>query len=177
MIFQVDFEINIVTSFKGVTLEVGGDLETYWKSTAVAAGQPSGLTLPRTPRRPNHIGSVQASPVYSASNGGGQTLTISSLQGSYIYVVVQVTRDFHPVVYFDWLLPGTKFDLGVADVTLEQFVDLAKSLGRDIESLTDGTTIDWSSVLPQAMVSLDLLLKVSALRNSILLRQVNPLSL
>lgn len=158
---QVDFEINIIKPFKGVTLEVGGDLETYWKSTAVAAGQPVS-SMPRPSRRPSHIGSVQASPVYTASNGGGQTLTISSLQGDYIYAVIQVTRDLHPVVYFDWQLPGIDFELGVAGVTLAQFQNLAASLGKDnsMKNVQDIASTDWARVLSRAMISLDQLLKV-----------------
>ncbi|KDR83451.1 hypothetical protein GALMADRAFT_274898 [Galerina marginata CBS 339.88] len=159
VIGEVDFEINIITSFKGVTLEVGGDLETYWKSTAISVGQATTLAPPRAPRRPNHIGSVQASPVYTASSASGQTLTISSLQGRYIYVVIQVTRDLRPVVYFDWLLPGIDFELGVADVTLAQYEALAKSLGREL-NVTRGESVDWTKVLPQKMISLDYLLRV-----------------
>ncbi|KAF9482025.1 hypothetical protein BDN70DRAFT_488230 [Pholiota conissans] len=161
VIGEVDFEINIVTPFKDVTLEVGGDLETYWKSTAVAVGQPTTMAPPRSSRRPNHIGSVQASPVYTASNGGGQTLTISSLQGNYIYIVLQVTKDLRPVVFFDWLLPGVDFDLGVADVTLAQYERLAESLGRNLPHVTEkDTSMDWASALPYAMLSLERLLKI-----------------
>lgn len=157
---QVDFEINIITSFKGVTLEVGGDLETYWKSTAMAAGQTTVLAPPRVSRRTNHIGSVQASPVNNASHGGGQTLTISSQQGSYVYVVIQVTRDLHPVVFFDWLLPGIAFDLGVADVTLAQYEALAQTLGRSLSAVPEEPSVDWAQLLQNSMMSLDQLLKV-----------------
>lgn len=123
--------------------------------------QATNLAPPRPLRRPSHIGSVQASPVYTTSNGGpAQTLTISSLQGRYIYIVIQVTRDFHPVVYFDWLLPGIAFELGVADVTLAQYEDLAKSLGRYI-SAVDEEPIDWAKTLPNKMVSLEKLLRVN----------------
>lgn len=156
----MDFEVNIITSFKGVTLEVGGDLETYWKSTAVVNVPSTHLFPLRTPRRPNHLGSVQASPVVNTNIGGGQTWTISSLQGDYVYVVVQVTRDLQPVVYFNWLLPNTDFDLGVSDVTLAQFETLAKTLGRnDIGAAGKGPT-GWARSLSQSMVSLDSLLKV-----------------
>lgn len=126
----------------------------------MATGQPTSLAPPRSSRRPNHIGSVQASPVYTASNGGGQTLTISSLQGRYIYIVIQVTRDLRPVVFFDWLLPGIDFELGVADVTLDQYERLAESLGRNLPQTTEDTSRDWATVLPHAMISLERLLKV-----------------
>ena len=157
---QVDFEINIITSFKGVTLEVGGDLETYWKSTAMAAGQTAQLAPPRVSRRTNHIGSVHASPVNNTSHSGGQTLTISSQQGSYVYVVIQVTRDLHPVVFYDWLLPGIAFELGVADVTLAQYEALAQTIGRSLCTVPEESSVDWAQLLQNSMMSLDQLLKV-----------------
>ena len=157
--FKVDFEVTIVTSFKGVTLEVGGDLETYWKSTTISGDRLTHLPPPRTLRRPNHTGSVVSSPVYAASKGGGQTLMISSLQGNYLYVVIQVTRDFHPVVYFDWLLPGIEFELGVADVSLAQFEMLAEKLGRN-EIVAGNTVGDWARSVSRLMIPLEKLLKV-----------------
>jgi CDK inhibitor PHO81 len=157
--FKVDFEVTIVTSFKGVTLEVGGDLETYWKSTAISGDRLTHLPPPRTLRRPNHTGSVVSSPVYAATKGGGQTLMISSLQGNYLYVVIQVTRDLHPVIYFDWLLPGIEFELGVADVTLAQFETLAERLGRN-EIVAGNTAGDWARSVSLLMISLEKLLKV-----------------
>jgi len=100
-----------------------------------------------------------SSPAYAASKGSGQTLTISSLQGNYLYVVIQVTRDLHPVVYFDWLLPGIEFELGVADVTLAQFEALAEKLGRN--DVAAGNTVgDWAGSVSRSMISLDKLLKV-----------------
>ena len=117
------------------------------------------LPPPRTLRRPNHTGSVVSSPTYTASKGGGQTLMISSLQGTYLYIVVQVTRDLHPVVYFDWLLPGIEFELGVADVTLAQFETLAENLGRN-EIVAGNIAGDWTRSVSRVMISLDKLLKV-----------------
>ena len=85
---------------------------------------------------------------------------ISSLQGDYLYVVIQVTRDLHPVVYFDWLLPGIEFELGVADVTLAQFETLAERLGRS-EIVAGNTVGDWARSVSRLMISLEKLLKVN----------------
>ena len=85
---------------------------------------------------------------------------ISSLQGDYLYVVIQVTRDLHPVVYFDWLLPGIEFELGVADVTLAQFETLAERLGRN-EIVAGNTVGDWARSVSRLMISLEKLLKVN----------------
>lgn len=149
-----------MTFFKGVTLEVGGDLETYWRTSAIAyaslAPRPTRIT-----RRPNHIGAVQASPVYTITAHGGNVSTISSLQGDYIHVVLQVTGDLHPVVFSDWLLPCEGFDIGVADVTLSQFEALAKSLGRSDLEMGSMSPSARAATLSKTMVSLDNLLKVS----------------
>lgn len=88
-------------------------------------------------------------------------LTISSLQGDYIHVVLQVTRDLQPVVYSDWLLPCVGFDIGVADVTLAQFEALAKSLGRSDLDMGNMSASARAAALSRSMVSLDNLLKVS----------------
>jgi CDK inhibitor PHO81 len=88
----------------------------------------------------------------------GNALTISSLKDNYIYVVVQVTRDMHPVIFADWLLPESGFDLGVADVTLRQFELLATRLRKDLDVVDDST--DWRRVTAESMVSLSRLMTV-----------------
>jgi CDK inhibitor PHO81 len=133
-------------------------LETYWKSSAMAYALLAPLH-PRTTRRPNHIGSVQTSP-YLAKTDARQTLTISSLHGDYIYVVLQVTRDLHPVVCFDWFLPDVDFEIGVADVTLVQFESLSRLLGRSDVGMLGVNANVGGSALSRTMVSLDRLLKV-----------------
>nr|GAT53871.1 cyclin-dependent protein kinase inhibitor [Mycena chlorophos] len=167
VIGEVDFEINIVTPFEGVTLEVGGDVETYWKSLAMPLAT---NTIPhRGPRwahRSNLIGSASTSPsnrsVTSSGMGSGQASTISSLRGSYLYLVIQVTCDLHPVIFENPLLPGTTFDLTVADVTLSQFEALAVSSGRGLDHFDAGGKSEASDyvAVPSAMVSLAQLLKI-----------------
>jgi CDK inhibitor PHO81 len=155
----VTFEVNIVTPFKGVTLEVGGAVETYWKSMAVtipgAPSQPA-LRLPKSSRSTDSAGTSPS--IQSVVASAGNSLTISSLKDNYIYVVVQVTRDFHPVIFADWLLPESGFDLGVADVTLRQFESLAVRLRKDLD-ITDDST-DWRRVTAESMVSLARLMTV-----------------
>ncbi|KAJ6539036.1 cyclin-dependent protein kinase inhibitor [Mycena capillaripes] len=160
VIGEVDFEVNLVTPFDGVTLEVGGDVETYWKSLAMPL-----VTVPhrgpsRWPHRSNLIGSASSTHTspssHSITSSVGQASTISSLRGSYLYVVVQVTRDLHPVVCTDWILPQSNFDLTVSDVTLAQFEALALSTGRSACSQTD----DWPGLVSSSMVSLAQLLKI-----------------
>jgi CDK inhibitor PHO81 len=149
-----------VTPFPGVTLEVGGDVETYWKSMATPTRSLS-ATPARRPQRSRSIGSDQTSPSNKSQTGTAERpLTISSLGGNYVYLVVQVTRDFHPVIYADWILPESRFDINVADVTLSQFEAVARSSGRNIDSAIDTSSHDWHTQVSSSMISLMQLMKV-----------------
>jgi CDK inhibitor PHO81 len=177
---QVSFEINIITPFDGVTLEIGGAVETYWKSLAVPNTAPAPAAKTATPRlsRARQLGSAQlgsptGSPIPVSSHA--QPITISSITGSYVYLTVQVTQDLQPVVFGEWRLPEQNFDLWVADVTLAQFEALAKRTGRELRtsssssssnsnnknSVTTSTLSEWHSLIRRSMVSLENLLKVS----------------
>ncbi|KAJ7162538.1 cyclin-dependent protein kinase inhibitor [Mycena crocata] len=158
VIGEVDFEVNIVTPFEGVTLAgVGGDVETYWKSLAMPLAAVPHRGPSRWPHRSNLIGSANTSPSsHSITSSVGQASTISSLRGSYLQLPVQVTRDLHPVVFADWLLPQSNLDLNVSDITLAQFEALALSTGKNIKSQTE----DWAVMVSSSMVSLAQLLKM-----------------
>lgn len=168
---EIDFQANVIEAFQGVTLEIGGDVETYWKSTEIASVSQSGYSG-QTPAS----ASSNASPAFSTrSESGGLPLTHSSLHGNYLHVVVQVTRDLHPVVYSNWLLPSTVSELGVADVTLEQFEKLAKASGCDCELTPDGLDIgDYRRLLATCMLSLEYLLKTVPTSYSIVLELAYP---
>ncbi|KAJ7638577.1 cyclin-dependent protein kinase inhibitor [Roridomyces roridus] len=160
VIGEVDFEVNIVTPFDGVTLEVGGDVETYWKSLAMPLATVPHRGPSRWPHRSSLIGSAHTSPSQTSSHSvpsnTSQASTISSLRGSYLHLVIQVTRDLHPVVYADWLLPQLNFDMTVSDVTLAQFEALALSAGRNLDTQTD----NWANAVSTSMVSLAQLLTI-----------------
>ena len=103
---EVSFEFSIIKPFQGVQLEIGGKVETYWKST-----QPLQAPLASTP-------SLQS----SASGNVSQSLvTASSLSGQFARVFIQVTRDLVPVAYPSWRLPVEGLNLGVSQVTYSQF--------------------------------------------------------
>jgi len=173
---QVSFEINIITPFEGVTLEIGGAVETYWKSLAVPHTAPAPSAKAATPRlsRARQLGSAPlgsptGSPITVTSKA--QPITISSITGSYVYITVQVTQDLQPVVFGEWQLPQQDFDLWVADVTLAQFEALARRKGMELRanggsSSTNGggvmpsTPSEWHSLIRRSMVSLEHLLKV-----------------
>jgi CDK inhibitor PHO81 len=154
-----------------VTLEIGGAVETYWKSLAVPHAAPAPVAKTATPRlsRARQLGSTQlgsptGSPITVSSKA--QPITISSITGSYVYITVQVTQDLQPVVFGEWQLPQQDFDLWVADVTLAQFEALARRKGRELRAnntssgVTASTPSEWHSLIRRSMVSLENLLKV-----------------
>jgi CDK inhibitor PHO81 len=86
-------------------------------------------------------------------------------QGEYINLVVQVTRDLVPVVYSLWALPVDGFQLGVTDVDFNQFNQLAKRRGADVDMLVkglDGTSpaTDWHRAIASSMAPLERVLAV-----------------
>ncbi|RKO88297.1 hypothetical protein BDK51DRAFT_35596 [Blyttiomyces helicus] len=94
---ELSFGFAIVKPFIHPSLQIGGKVETYWKSTKVVSNTKS-----------------------STDHGIQSFITASSLAEEYIQVVLQVTKDRVPVVYPVWHLPIEGFDLGVANVTLAQ---------------------------------------------------------
>ena len=154
-----------------MTLEIGGAVETYWKSLAVPHTAPAAAKT-ATPRlsRTRQLGSAQLSPTGSPIpvSPHAQPITISSITGSYVYLTVQVTQDLQPVVFGDWSLPQQDFDLWVADVTLAQFEALARRKGRELRASGGSTSnsggglalSEWHSLIRRSMVSLENLLKV-----------------
>jgi len=83
------------------------------------------------------------------------TLTLSSLVGNHVHIIVQVTRDLHPVIFNDYLLPEASFDLNVSDVTLEQFLALARRVERGDNLLGKAASVpEWSRTLSHCMVTL-----------------------
>jgi len=170
-----------------VTLEIGGAVETYWKSLAAvphntAPPAPSttktAVTTPRLSRARQlgsaPLGSPTGSPI-TVTSKAPQPITISSITGSYVYITVQVTQDLQPVVFGEWQLPQQDFDLWVADVTLAQFEALARRKGMELRANNSGdggsgggggggvmpsTPSEWHSLIRRSMVSLENLFKV-----------------
>ena len=158
------FGLNIITPFSGVTLEVGGAVETYWKSTAIPATDvPRPWSVSTMPKAGS--GSTNTNPSSQPVVTKNRSLTISSIEGDYLYLVVQVTQDMQPVAYPHWKLPGDKFDLQVPNLTLSQFDKLAVELGRKVDTRKQKPTTysEWYSLLKGSMLSLAELLSVSRL--------------
>ncbi|TFY72077.1 hypothetical protein EVG20_g918 [Dentipellis fragilis] len=163
IIGEVTFDINVITPFEGVTLEIGGAVETYWKSLAMSTAVPTPRRNTPSLTRPRFLGSAQASPTGSTViSSAAQPITVSSVTGSYVYLTVQVTRDGHPVIYADWKLPEQNYDLGVADVTLAQFEELATRVRRGLRGSErlPSTVSEWYRLGSSLMSGLEDFMKV-----------------
>jgi len=185
---QVAFELSVVRPFIGVQLEIGGRVETYWKSTTVPTF--SGLSQDHgrqfQPHRPLSVatssplltGSLAPPPppLLHGANTENGLVTSTSLSGEYVNIIVQVTKDLVPMVYSEWALPIAGFQLGVCDVTAKQFEALAASLEKRLEDQRgmldeSSSAADWFRTIEGSMSSLETVLSVSpvASRRSFLL--------
>ncbi|OJT10196.1 Ankyrin repeat protein nuc-2 [Trametes pubescens] len=157
VIGEVSFEVNMISPFNGVKLEIGGAVETYWKSLAMPVPSGSAKILPpRAPQFGRPLGSAPTSPSNpTLAMASGHSLTHSSVTGSYIYVTVQVTRDLQPVIFADWRLPDDQYELGVADVTLAQFRALAARLGCGgaVPDAASASPSAWSRWISSSMIT------------------------
>jgi hypothetical protein len=139
----------VIEPFTGVTLEIGGGVETYWKSTAAPA-PPKALGGTSAATSPSNYG--------MSPGGGGLAATVSSVVGAYVHAVVQLTRDRRPVVCTGRRLPEDAVELGVGDATLAQVEAIAQRQGKWLEFWPVG-----QAALPQDhMLTLDTLLKVGS---------------
>ena len=183
---EVSFELDFVKPFDSVQLEIGGRVETYWKSmlpSTSAAIAPSNRMTPITaavqalPTSTSQNSSPLASSGPSGTSGTagvvssgtvmGQTsfVTASSLSGEYLRVAVQVTKDDVPIVLAVDTLPVSGLDVYAGSVTGKQVDSLARSTGRHLdvtkEQAESFTMEDWQRVLEKTLPSLKDLLEVS----------------
>lgn len=175
---EVTCHVQCVRPFEGAQLEIGGRVETYWKSTTTA---PSGLASQDhahqfQPHRPLSISTSSPSmrSVMHASNPRSQSkdpkesgfITASSLSGDYLHLVVQVTTDYKPVVFFDQHLPYSGLTIGASEVTLEQFIALAENQRKAAKYTLNqvsksATTSEWYKAIRSGLCSLEEVLAVS----------------
>ncbi|CAG8459568.1 27087_t:CDS:2 [Dentiscutata erythropus] len=143
---ELSFEFAIVKPFQGVQLEIGGQVETYWKST-------------NTVSLPGSVGDQSPSTGGINSRNISSFITSSSLSGEYIQVVVQVTRDMVAVVYSEWMLPVEGFDLSVSDVTVKQFKSLSRKSQEELDFNNAANSAELQKIVHQAYLTLEEVLK------------------
>ena len=157
---EVAFEVSCIRPFEEAQLEIGGRVETYWKSK-VTPSTPSQdhAHLPQQHRPLSVSTSSPASrPPALASNTPSKEsalVTASSLSGEYVEVVVQLTSDGIPVAYPDWTLPVSDVDVGVSEVTFDQFQALASKNGTDRPSWGHNSALELHHIIAGSMISLE----------------------
>jgi glycerophosphodiester phosphodiesterase len=59
----------------------------------------------------------------------------------YFIIDVQLTRDYTPVIYHDWTITETGYDIPICSITLQQFLNLKKKVTgineQQVEKLLD----------------------------------------
>ncbi|SAL97291.1 hypothetical protein [Absidia glauca] len=155
VIGELNYDYSVVKPFRGVQLEIGGRIETYWKSTNTVL--PSSTTHSRhsTPEPvPSTLttdtsaiattaavtsllstGDLTSTPgataLSSSSSGITSFITASSLSGDYVRAVVQLTKDLIPVVYANWLIEYNELLLAVSDLTYHQFCQFGAQMHQN----------------------------------------------
>ncbi|KAI7826615.1 hypothetical protein BC939DRAFT_501788 [Gamsiella multidivaricata] len=176
---ELAFEFKVIKPFQGVGLEVGGRLETYWKSTnsidsVISTAAPPVVTntslVPLSTSTYRGVLPHSGPQTTLSGNIIPSYITASSLSGEYIQLSIQLTRDFVPVVFTDWRLPLEGFDVALSDVTFSQFKnfkdsirhsDRAEELENTNASLSSGwSSTKWRRVIYGRWMSLEQALKI-----------------
>ncbi|KAG5438532.1 hypothetical protein PCANB_002636 [Pneumocystis canis] len=137
VIGNVNFEHRVVTPFKHPNVMAENN-STYWKSlikTRVIGHR--GLGKNQVSRKSLQLGENTLESFIAAANLGA----------SYVEFDVQITKDYIPVIYHDFLVSETGIDVPVHSLTLEQF--LALSNPKHVKSFSS-THLDQSFPLLSA---------------------------
>lgn len=168
---HIDVAVECVRPFGSVQLEIGGRVETYWKSTLPSSNQGLTSAAPSSERRITGLGGMggglqrsapRAEPAAAQDAPAAESsyVTASSLSGDYLRVVVQYTRDMVPVACTSPCLPVPIWEPLVSQVTKSEFLAIAQQIGRtwDVEGAASYSMADWSKKIAGALVPLDTLL-------------------
>ncbi|KAF8985922.1 phosphate system positive regulatory protein pho81 [Entomortierella lignicola] len=170
---ELAFEYKVIKPFQGVCLEIGGRLETYWKSTnsidSVASTATSQAGTPSlVPLSTSNYRGILPHPAPQTVLSGNMIpsyITASSLSGEYIQLSIQMTQDFVPIVFPHWHLPVRGFDLALSDVTFNQFKKFKDSINRNdkneaLEHMSSWKSAQWRHWICERWMSLEQVLKV-----------------
>lgn len=178
---EVAFYVECIRPFADAQLEIGGRVETYWKSTTIAPPTSAAQDHAHQfqPHRPLSVSTT--SPSMRSTPGQGTKkaaakdveksgfVTASSLAGDYLHMVVQVTRDYIPVVHSNWALPYPGLTLGVSDVTGAQYTAISNvSLHQAMTSRFGGnlaqiSLAEWHQAINTSNFTLEDILMVGTL--------------
>ena len=178
---EVAFEVSCIRPFEGAQLEIGGRVETYWKSKITPPQPQQDHARLNASYRPLSVSTSSPAlrPAPSAPQPPAREsalVTASSLSGEYINIIVQVTKDLHPVVYSDWRLPVSALQVGIPDITLSSFQSLASTTSRTLQTPSTSSSNDpaeWYKAISISMTTLaEVLERVPDLGINVQLRYV-----
>ncbi|CEP15880.1 hypothetical protein [Parasitella parasitica] len=109
------FEYFVITPFENKNMRIG-DRYTYYKSvdTQVIGHRGSGMNR-------------RGSKLQVGENTVLSFVTAASLGAEYVEFDVQLTKDLVPVIYHDWTVTETGYDIPLNAITSEQFLNLRRS--------------------------------------------------
>lgn len=113
VIGRVVFEFLVIKPFKHENLAVGSK-HTYWTSTKVIGHRGSGMNKMETPN------------LQIGENTLISFITAASLGAEYVEFDVQLTKDHVPVIYHDWTITETGYDIPIHAITLQQYLKINK---------------------------------------------------
>ncbi|KAI9322737.1 Glycerophosphoryl diester phosphodiesterase family-domain-containing protein [Dichotomocladium elegans] len=111
----IGLEYFVVTPFSHAKMTIG-DRYTYYRSldTKIIGHRGSGMNQ-------------KASRLQVGENTVLSFITAASLGAEYIEFDVQLTKDLVPVIYHDWTVSETGYDIPINAITVEQFLNLRPS--------------------------------------------------
>ncbi|KAJ3332193.1 phosphate system positive regulatory protein pho81 [Blyttiomyces sp. JEL0837] len=101
---ELSCDFTIVNAFNHPSLQIGGKVETYWKTTKVVSNSKS------------HTEGVQS------------FITASSLAEEYINVTIQLSKDGIPVIYNDFYLQFEDLQISLASVMYKQALQVFQKM-------------------------------------------------
>lgn len=155
--------VESVCPYGTVQLQIGGRVETYWKSTLPGHNQPLTISPPS-----------QGTASHDAHDTASY-VTASSLSGNYLRAQVHFTKDTVPVVCATERLPLDVWAPFVSQVTAAEFADIAARTKHEWH-VTDAdvalSMAEWGAKLRGALVTLETLLSTLPLHIGLALEVV-----
>ncbi|EMR11148.1 hypothetical protein PNEG_00744 [Pneumocystis murina B123] len=137
VIGTINFEFRVITPFKHPNMTTENN-STYWKSlikTRVIGHR--GLGENRASKKSLQLGENTLQSFISAANLGA----------SYVEFDVQLTKDYIPIIYHDFLVSETGIDIPVHNLTLQQFLALSDTKQSKSSTFLDKSISPLSSKL------------------------------
>ncbi|KAJ3085363.1 phosphate system positive regulatory protein pho81 [Quaeritorhiza haematococci] len=153
---ELSFEFSVVKPFNHSGLQIGGKVETYWKSTKIVN------TTSRTGGSGTGGGAAGTGGSSETTTNVQSFITASSLAEEYVHVCVQVTKDGVPLTYPDWFLPVAELQIPVSSVTYSQARRVLQKSGtgkgKSRLALPKGQRMsnqEWAKVINESVVTLE----------------------